>query len=66
MKYILYMHKSSEADEKQIQSIDDQINYWKERMTPDMEIINVFSEEHSAKEPGKRTIFNAMMDRIDK
>jgi len=31
-----------------------------------MEIINVFSEEHSAKEPGKRTIFNAMMDRIDK
>jgi len=66
MKYFLYVRKSSEADEKQIQSIDDQINYWKERMTPDMEIINVFSEEHSAKEPGKRTIFNAMMDRIDK
>lgn len=66
MKYFLYVRKSSEADEKQIQSIDDQKNYWKERMTPDMEIIEVFAEEHSAKEPGKRAIFNTMMDRIDK
>lgn len=51
MKYFLYVRKSSETDERQIQSIEDQINYWKGRMTLDMEVVEIFSEEHSAKEP---------------
>ena len=66
-KYFLYARKSSESDEKQIQSIADQIDYWKHRaISLNIEIVRVFTEEKSALEPYKRAVFNEMITEIEK
>ena len=67
IKYFLYARKSSESDDKQVQSIDDQIN----RLTKlagdyGLTIAKVFKEAHSAKTPNERPVFNNMLERIDK
>jgi DNA invertase Pin-like site-specific DNA recombinase len=71
-KFVLYARKSTESDERQIQSIDDQINYWTRRAQElgDIEIVRVYTEERSAKEPGNRPEFEKMFcdikrERID-
>jgi DNA invertase Pin-like site-specific DNA recombinase len=68
MKYILYARKSSESDERQIQSIDDQISYWKNRATGmgDIEISHIFIEEKSAKAPFVRPEFQKMIIELEK
>ena len=64
MKYIIYARKSTESEDRQIQSIDDQVNYLtslaKDR---DLEIVKVFTESKSAKKPG-RPVFNEAMQFI--
>ncbi len=59
--YLIYCRKSTDTEDKQLQSIDDQKNILatlaKERNLP---ILQVFHEEKSAKAPG-RPIFNEMM-----
>ena len=63
-KFFLYARKSTEWDERQIQSLNDQIkvmkqtakNYW-------VVIIDTVQESQSAKEPG-RPKFNTMVQRI--
>jgi site-specific DNA recombinase len=66
MKYFLYARKSTEDDDKQIQSIDDQINYWKRKINSDIEIVDILSEEKSAKAPNIRKKFYEMIERIEK
>ena len=51
-KFIIYARKSSEVDDKQVQSIDDQLNYCKKRLESlEGKSINTFMEEKSAKKP---------------
>ena len=65
-KYFLYARKSSESEDRQMASIDSQINELKKiAQQNNLEIAQVFSESKSAKAPG-REIFNEMMGRIKK
>lgn len=64
--YLLYLRKSSESEDRQVQSIGDQEN----ALLPiiqqkDLKILKAFSESMSAKEPG-RPIFNEMTELIKK
>lgn len=65
--YFLYARKSSESEDRQIQSIDDQINRLK-KLAADLglTIKTVLTEAHSAKAPGERPVFNDMLKRIEK
>ena len=64
VKYFIYARKSSEAEDRQVASIDSQIA---ELMTlvgkSALDVVNILEEAQSAKEPG-RPIFNSLLDRI--
>lgn len=63
-KYFLYARKSSETEDRQMQSIDDQIGILtKLAADKSLDIIEILSEAKSAKAPG-RPVFNDMMKRI--
>jgi len=63
-KYFLYVRKSSESDEKQIQSIDDQVAVMKNKAKLlGLDIIWTIEESMSAKSPW-RPNFNEMITRI--
>ncbi len=65
-RYFLYARKSSESEDRQMASIDDQINEVQklaERFN--IQIVDIISESKSAKEPG-RPLFNKMLQRIHK
>ena len=66
IKYFVYCRKSSDAEDRQVQSIPDQINELR-KLAKDVgiEAIEVFSESRSAKEPG-RPVFDEMIKRIKK
>lgn len=67
IKYFVYARKSSEGDERQVQSIPDQIR--ENDITVKrygVKVVDVLTEEGSAKEPGKRPIFDQMLMRIKK
>lgn len=64
IKYFIYARKSSEAEDKQVASIDAQIEeLTRLARSENLEIIKVFSEAQSAKAPG-RPIFNDMIQRV--
>ena len=63
-KYFLYARKSTDVEDKQVQSIDDQINVMKQKAKSLwINIIEVFQESMSAKAPW-RYRFNEMIERI--
>ncbi|MBQ3280156.1 recombinase family protein [Candidatus Saccharibacteria bacterium] len=64
-KAVLYARKSTESEDKQVQSIDDQIRAMK-RVAKDegLEIVEILSESKSAKEPNVRVQFGKMMKNI--
>lgn len=67
IKYFTYARKSQEGEERQIQSIPDQLR--ENDLTAkryNIKVLDVLSEEGSAKEPNKRPIFNEMLGRIEK
>ena len=65
-KYFLYARKSTDVEDKQVQSLEDQINIMKERAKNTwIEIIEVFQESMSAKAPW-RFRFNEMIQRIQR
>lgn len=64
--WAIYARKSTESEDRQIQSIDDQINYLKE--TADREglhISQIIKESKSAKEPYKRDGFTELAKLIE-
>lgn len=67
LKYIIYARKSSESDEKQVQSIDDQIRIAKDIANDyKLSVIDTIFESKSAKEPNKREGFLELINRIKK
>lgn len=67
IRYCLYARKSSESDEKQAMSIDGQLMEMKALAKREkIEIHEVITESHSAKETGQRPQFNYMLENISK
>jgi DNA invertase Pin-like site-specific DNA recombinase len=66
IKYFLYARKSSESEDRQVQSIDDQVNRLKQ-LAHDLklEIKEIYTEAKSAKKPNNRQLFDEMMGRIE-
>ncbi len=63
LKYCLYARKSSESDERQMMSIDSQLNEMKlVAQREDLNIVKILQESHSAKESGKRPVFNELLN----
>ena len=66
-KAVLYARKSTESEDKQVQSIDDQIREMKAIAKDEgLIIVDVISECKSAKAPGVREEFAKMMRNIEK
>lgn len=65
IKYFTYARKSQEGEEKQVQSIPDQLRE-DDAVAKRYNIkpVDVLTEEGSAKEPGKRPVFEEMLERI--
>ncbi len=68
LKYFIYARKSQEAEDRQVQSLDDQL----ETMTALAERLNLtiigkpFSEAKSARKPNNRPVFSDMVERLNK
>ena len=66
VKYVIYARKSTEASDKQVQSIDDQIRIMKARAKRDgLKVAAVLSEAKSGGHPGTRPKFNEMIEIIN-
>ena len=51
-KYFLYARKSTEGDERQVQSLDDQVRIMKAKAKAlNLEIVDIFQEAQTAKAP---------------
>lgn len=66
IKYFLYARKSSESEDRQVQSIDDQINRLKQLANDlNLDIKKIYTEAKSAKKPNNRPIFTEILERIE-
>lgn len=66
LTYFLYARKSSESEDRQVQSIDDQMNRLKKLAVDlDLNIKKVYTESKSAKKPDNRPIFDEVIQRIE-
>ena len=66
IRYILYARKSTESEDKQVQSIDDQLNLMAEYAEKhDLKIVKKLKESRSAKAPNRRPEFARMLEMID-
>jgi site-specific DNA recombinase len=64
MKYILYARKSTDTEDRQVLSLESQVNELKRLAgAQGIEITEVLTESMSAKAPG-RPVFNSMMTKI--
>jgi site-specific DNA recombinase len=67
VKYFLYARKSSESEDRQVQSIEDQVNRLNNLGEQfKIEIIDSYEEAKSAKQPNNRPKFTEMLERIEK
>jgi site-specific DNA recombinase len=66
IKYILYARKSSESEDRQIQSIDDQLFHLKKLADNfNLNVIKTYTESKSAKKPNNRPLFDEMISEIE-
>src|SRR3990167_3864474 len=66
IKYFLYARKSSESEDRQVQSIDDQINRLKKFASDfNLDIKKIYTEAKSAKKPSNRPVFTEILERIE-
>lgn len=64
-KYCLYARKSSESEERQVLSIDSQTKEMLRLAEREgLEIVDIRSESHSAKNSGERPVFNLILEDI--
>ena len=64
MKYILYARKSTDTEDRQVLSLESQVNELKRLAeSQSLEITEILTESMSAKAPG-RPVFNSMMTKI--
>jgi DNA invertase Pin-like site-specific DNA recombinase len=67
MRYVLYARKSSESEDRQVQSIEDQLRILREFAdVRGLTITEEITESKSAKGPGERPAFARMLARIEK
>ncbi len=65
--YLAYCRKSSESEDRQLQSIDDQLQVLKELASKrNIQILEYFTESKSAKQPYVRQEFQRLIDTIHK
>ncbi len=66
MKYLVYARKSSESEDRQVRSIDDQVNRLK-RLAKEqhLTIADIYIEAKSAKQPDTRPHFDKMLQAIE-
>jgi len=66
MKYFLYIRKSTDEEDRQVLSLEAQeVELVEFAAKEHLEIVETFTESQTAKEPG-RSVFNQMLDRIEK
>ncbi len=67
MRYFIYCRKSSEAEDRQVASIESQLTTLKRTFgdRPDIEIVGVYEEAFSAAAPGRQQ-FGQMLGRIER
>ena len=66
IKYFIYARKSSEGDDRQITSINDQVEEClKIAKRNNLQVVDIISESKSAKNPGRKG-FNEMIERLKK
>src|SRR3972149_10000837 len=66
IRYFLYARKSSEDEDRQIQSIESQITKLKQlSQEVNLKIVKTYTEAKSAKEPGVRDVFEKMIERVE-
>lgn len=66
IRYFLYARKSSESEDRQVQSIGDQVDrLMKLAKENDFEIVDTLTESKSAKSPYQRVVFEDMLNRIE-
>ena len=61
-KVVIYIRKSTDEEDRQILSLDDQMNECLKLNGKEFEILQTFSESCSSKKPGKRKEFRRMID----
>lgn len=67
IKYFLYARKSHESEDRQVQSLDDQIRVLRDfAEKTGLQIVETLIEAKSAKLPGQRPVFSNMLARIEK
>ena len=67
IKYFLYARKSSESEDRQVQSIDDQVDRLKKLADElNLNIKKIYTEAKSAKKPNNRPLFDEMIQAIEK
>ena len=66
LRYFLYARKSSESEDRQVQSIEDQVQRLKQLAENlNLGIKKIVTESKSAKKPDNRPLFEEMMRRIE-
>lgn len=66
-KYIVYARKSSESEDRQIQSLGDQVSSLNQLAAiKGLHVVEILEESKSAKQPDNREVFNSMIKRIEK
>jgi site-specific DNA recombinase len=67
MRYFIYCRKSSEAEDRQVASIESQLTTLNQTFggRSDIQVVGIYEEAFSAKAPGRAT-FGEMLARIEK
>lgn len=64
-RYVIYARKSTEDSERQVQSIEDQVeNCKKFAKNNSLKVVDVITEEKSAKKEGRRPLFSEILRSI--